>query len=554
MPSPPPFSQGETMGMLRGEYPSDTSTLEHESPSRDTVEILIVDDEAAVCELVSDVLKHEGYKPRTSLDFDSAIQNLNQRFFPVAIVDIHLPGTNGIALLSYIQGLHNNTQVIIITGDPTIETAREAIRLGACDYISKPFKGAELLTVIERALVRYRLIDDKQRLEKENELYQQALEQLVERRTSQLRESEERYRVLFHHAIDAICLLDIPTGTIRDVNLAASRLIGLPAEKLIGQPAKRFIRAQLDEVFSDIASGKREEWHLDYVPLHRVDKEVRRVQLSIGAIDFQHQKILQVICQDITDKVALIERQRQMEIEFLSDQRLASIGLLASGIAHNINTPLMGIYGLAQIMKMKYSSMAEVEDILIQTERVHQIIQNMMWKSRQDQDKTAQELDISELLREELKFLEADLEFKHNIEKDIQLAKGLPVVRGVYSDFSQSIMNIVRNALDAMWDRDSRKLRIATALDGEGIAVEIEDTGCGIPEEKLDHIFAPFFTTKPVLGKEKENEPTGTGLGLSTARRLLESYNVTFKVDSVIDKGTKFTLHIPVKKPEAVIE
>ncbi len=537
------------MGLQQGEFSSDTSTLEHGHPSGDAVEILIVDDEAAVCESISEVLKHEGYAPRSSLDFDSATQSLNQRFFPVAIVDIYLPGTNGIALLSYIQGLHNNTQVIIITGDPTIETAREAIRLGAYDYISKPFKSAELLTVVERALARYRLFDEKQHLEKENELYQQALEQLVEHRTSQLRESEERYRVLFHHAIDAICLLDIPTGTIRDVNLAASRLIGVPTEKLIGQPIKRFVGRQLDEVFSDIASGKREAWHLDYVQLHRIDKEVRRVQLSIGAIDFQYQKILQVICQDITDKVALIERQRQMEIEFLSEQRLASIGLLASGIAHNINTPLMGIYGLAQIMKMKYSTMAEVDDILVQTERVHQIIQNMMWKSRQDQDKTAQELNLSELLLEELKFLEADLEFKHNVKKEFQLATDLPTVRGIYSDFSQSIMNIVRNALDAMWDRDSRKLRIATARDGEGIAVEIEDTGCGIPEEKLDHIFAPFFTTKPVLGKEKENEPTGTGLGLSTAHRLLEPYSVTFKVDSVVDKGTKFTLHIPVKKP-----
>jgi len=539
------------MGANRGEYPSDTSTLEGVRLAGDAVEVLIVDDETAVCDSISEVLKHEGYAPRVSLDFDSAIHNLDRHFFPVAIVDIHLPGTNGIALLSYIQGLHNNTQVIIITGDPTIETAREAIRLGAYDYISKPFKSAELLTVVERALARYRLSDAKQRLEKENELYQQALEQLVERRTSQLRESEERYRVLFHHAIDAIYLLDIPTGTIRDVNLAASRLVGLPAEKLIGQPIKRFIGAQLDDVFSDISSGKRKEWHLDYLQLRRVDKEIRRVQLSIGMIDFQYQKILQVICQDITDKVALIERQRQMEIEFLSEQRLASIGLLASGIAHNINTPLMGIYGLAQIMKMKYSSMAEVDDILVQTERVHQIIQNMMWKSRQDQDKTAQELDLSELLREELKFLEADLEFKHNVEKEIQLATDLPVVRGVYSDFSQAIMNIVRNALDAMWDRQSRKLRIATVRDGEGIIVEVEDTGCGIPEEKLDRIFAPFFTTKPVLGREKKDEPTGTGLGLSTAHRLLEPYGVTFKVDSVVDKGTKFTLHIPVKKTEA---
>jgi len=225
---------------------------------------------------------------------------------------------------------------------------------------------------------------------------------------------------------------------------------------------------------------------------------------------------------------------------------------LASGIAHNINTPLMSIYGMAQLMKMKYPSQLELDDILAQVERVHQVVRNMMWKSRQEQDKSAQELDLSQLLCEELKFLEADLEYKHNVEKEFCLATDLPRIVGIYSDFSQAIMNIIRNALDAMWDRPVRKLRISTAPVGEDIAIEIEDTGCGIPPDKLDAIFTPFYTTKPLVGNQRTSEPTGTGLGLSIARRLLEPYGVRIHIESTVAVGTKFTLLVPIHQPTSL--
>ncbi len=507
--------------------------------------VLIVDDEDSVCESLSEVLGREGYQTDCCSDFDSAVRALKQQHFPVVILDINLPGTNGIALLGHIRELQANTQVIMITGDPSVATARESIRLGACDYIAKPFRRAELLAVVERAVANHRLLQEKLRLEKENQLYQQALEQLIEQRSGQLRETEERYRVLFHRAIDAIFLVDFLSGTIRDVNLAAAKLIGLPSEQIIGKPLERHVGRQFAEIYADRAGGK-DECRVDDLQFYRANGEVRRVQLSAGPVELHGQKILQIICRDITEKLDLEEHQRQMEMELLSEQRLASIGLLASGIAHNINTPLMSIYGMAQLMKMKYPHQLELDDILAQVERVHQVVRNMMWKSRQEQDKSAQELDLSQLLCEELKFLEADLEYKHNVVKEFCLATNLPRIVGIYSDFSQAIMNIVRNALDAMWDRAERKLRISTAPVGEDILIEIEDTGCGIPPDRLDAIFTPFYTTKRLVGNERTSEPTGTGLGLSIARRLLEPYGVRIHIESTVGVGTKFTLLVPI--------
>jgi two-component system sporulation sensor kinase A len=530
--------------------PSEKSAATDPLPSEEKAKVLIVEDEESARDSISEVLQSKGYETLVCPDFDDAVGALKKQSFAVVVVDINLPGTNGLALLSHIRRLQTNTPCIMVTGDPSVATARESIRLGAYDYISKPLRRTDLLTAVERALSHHRLLEEKTRLEEENLLYQQALEQMIERRTGQLRESEERYHVLFHRAIDAILLLDFPGGTIRDLNMAASRLIGLPAEEIIGKPFAHFVPHELGEVFRDMAKGKEDEWHGDDLPFHRTNGEVRRVQLSVGSVDLEGQKVLQVICRDMTEKLAMEERQRQMEMELLSEQRLASIGLMASGIAHNISSPLMTIYGLAHLLKMRVPDLEEVDGILSQVDRVHQVVRNMMWKSRQEQEKSIQDLDISQLLREELRFLEADLDYKHNVEKEFSLDPNLPRIRGVYSDFSQALMNIVRNALDAMWDRPERKLRISTALAGEDIIIEIEDSGCGIPADKFEEIFTPFYTTKPLVGQQKhKSEPTGTGLGLSIARRLLEPYGVRIQIQSMVGAGTQFTLFVPTKQP-----
>jgi two-component system, NtrC family, sensor kinase len=235
-----------------------------------------------------------------------------------------------------------------------------------------------------------------------------------------------------------------------------------------------------------------------------------------------------------------------MEEELRNEQRLAAIGLLASGIAHNINTPLMGIYGAAQLVKMKHPEFDDLDGIITQVERINAIIRNLMWKSRQEQETRLQEIDLNQLLQEELNFLEADLEFKHNVEKHFLFADNIPTILGRYSDFSQSLMNIVRNALDSMHELENKRLFITTAAwDGE-IQISVRDTGCGIASENREKIFIPFYTTKPIVGHGIGEEPTGTGLGLSTVQKLLSPYGVRFEVTSEPQAGTTFTVHIPV--------
>jgi signal transduction histidine kinase len=176
------------------------------------------------------------------------------------------------------------------------------------------------------------------------------------------------------------------------------------------------------------------------------------------------------------------------------------------------------------------------------------IIDNMMYKSRQEQQTKPQELDLNRLLQTELQFLEADINFKHNIAKVYDFSEPLPKIKGIYGDFSQSLLNIIKNAIDAMYKTPKKILVVETKYDEEFVYVKISDSGCGIKKENLLRIFDPFFTTKPLLGEGKNDEPTGTGLGLSSAYQLLKKYDAKILVESQVGIGSTFTVKIPRKQ------
>ncbi len=253
-----------------------------------------------------------------------------------------------------------------------------------------------------------------------------------------------------------------------------------------------------------------------------------------------------VVTRDITERAKMEARQRQLEVELMKEQRLSYIGLLSSGIAHNVKNPLSIISGYVQLMKAEMPNRKELDNILQQVERIESIINNLMVKSRMEQKLEKCPLDINVLLTTELNFLEADLYFKHTIKREYQFQKTLPLIKGVYSDFSQGLLNIILNAVDAMYESEEKILTIKTYSDDDFIYVEISDTGCGIPETDISNLFTPFYTTKPSYIEEGTKRPKGTGLGLFSTYQILKPYGVKFNVKSEINKGTTFQLKVPI--------
>ncbi len=245
-------------------------------------------------------------------------------------------------------------------------------------------------------------------------------------------------------------------------------------------------------------------------------------------------------------------RQRLMERLLADERKLADIGMLAAGIAHNISSPLMVISGYTQLLKTKLTKMKEFDVILGQIDKISEITRNMMIKSRSEQDKGIKPIDINGLLQTELKFLEANLHFKSKVEKQYNLDPNIPKFIGIYSDFSQAFSNIINNAIDAMFNSPVKRLAVTTKWTPTEIRISISDSGGGISKENLNRIFDPFFTTKPPVGDVKEGEPTGTGLGLSTSQQLIANYGGKIFVESEPDIGTTFTITLPIVTGQSV--
>ena len=187
--------------------------------------ILVVDDVESIRVTLGEFIKEDGHEVETAGDARGALNLMDRNDYDVIISDIILPGMNGMELLKQIRMRSPDIQVIMITGEPTVDTASRAVRAGAFDYLCKPISRDEITRVVVKALQVKILKDEKRRLEKENLRYREHLEELVEERTHALRESEERYRTLVEGAGQPIFTLD-SDGRFLFLNRVAADILG----------------------------------------------------------------------------------------------------------------------------------------------------------------------------------------------------------------------------------------------------------------------------------------------------------------------------------------
>jgi len=237
-----------------------------------------------------------------------------------------------------------------------------------------------------------------------------------------------------------------------------------------------------------------------------------------------------LILDDVTARVRLEEQLQHSE-------KMASIGLLAAGMAHEVNTPLTGISSYTQMLRKQTKAddpKAELLDkIEKQSFRASKIINSLLNFSRSG-GAEFEALDINKVVLDVLSLLEHQLETGH-VKVRKELAEGLPHVRGNENRMQQVFFNLILNAKDAMprggW------LTIATSADDDTVVVEVKDTGHGIKKEHVKRIYDPFFTTQGI-GR-------GTGLGLSVSYGILQEHGGAIFVESDPGKGTTFQVALP---------
>jgi len=236
-----------------------------------------------------------------------------------------------------------------------------------------------------------------------------------------------------------------------------------------------------------------------------------------------------IVFEDITEKISLQQR-------LLTSEKLASIGLLSAGVAHEINTPLTGISSYIQMLQKKltdthYAQL--LEKMEAQTDRVARIIKNLLAFARNPSDASFHKVNIKESLEEILSLIDYKLK-NMNISVALEL-NPIPPIYAQGERLQQVFINIILNALDAMPGGGTLGIRLTEAA-GQAV-IRISDTGPGIKPEHLARIFDPFFTTKGI-GK-------GTGLGLSISYAIVKEHEGHIQVESVVGKGSTFTITLP---------
>ncbi|MEE4357139.1 MAG: response regulator [Desulfococcaceae bacterium] len=236
--------------------------------------------------------------------------------------------------------------------------------------------------------------------------------------------------------------------------------------------------------------------------------------------------------------------QVRMRTEQLVDaERMAAIGRYAAGIVHNLNNPLQVIMGNAELLAVKNPDNRNIMNLRKAAAQMKKIISTILSTSYRESNTEYVPIDLNELLKDQVELLRSNTFFKHKVKTELILSP-IPGYRGIYHHFSQSLGNLIKNAVDAMYKSPQRILHIETSLEKEYIRIEIRDTGHGISDKKMDKIFNPFFTTKPLTAKDER--PTGTGLGLASAKEMIESYDGRILVESEEGKGTSFIILLPL--------
>lgn len=293
---------------------------------------------------------------------------------------------------------------------------------------------------------------------------------------------------------------------------------------------------------------------VDYItkPIHQ-EEVLSRIQTHIKLYHLQKQ--LQTKTKELAHLNQNLEEIVQARTQQLIEQeKTALIGRLTQGIVHNLRNRIQLILSykclatgeMTEEAVSPETTFAYIEKMAEAAWDMSKILDNLMHKSKMDHSLQLTSLNVNDILKKELDFWQANLQFKHKVKKKYVLDEHIPFIPLVYTDISQILDNLIGNALDAMWDKEEQSLTIITRQDEDNLYIDVQDTGCGIAPENLSKVFDPFYTTKPLKGEEKQrNQPTGTGLGIYTCIQISKGFGGDIKVTSELNKGSVFTVRIP---------
>ena len=540
--------------------------------------ILIVDDEEGMRDSLTFMLESEGFtNVRTAKNGELALEELDRQAYALVITDLEMPKMNGYALMQVIQRRWPNTMVIAITGFGSTESAAECLRRGAFDYITKPFNVDVILAVIRRALDHFQL-ETEARARTEQIAVLAEITRIVNS-SLDIQEvyepfTEEVKRLLAFDVMN-IALLDEAHDTLRILATTAPENSALAANKTIPVDNTR-----LGEVTASGESYRRDDLNQG----GRLPDEdmlfqegirsfivrplvVKRKAIGTFLIGSNLSGAYAASTEDVAKQVGglvataannmLLFEQLQSQLahlrrtqsQLIRSARLAAVGGLADGVAHEINNPLSVILGVGQILlrqpDIQPSVLEDVEKISVSANRIAAIIRTFIEFAKPATAGRQFPVRITEVCESALLLIQSQFsDDVETIEIRRMFSPDIPLVMGDEGQLRRAFVAIIHNAFEAMLRRPEpppegrHVLRLSARSHVEEshrfVAVLIEDTGHGIPENHLNRIFEPGFTTKIEKGTVR-----GLGMGLFSAYGIIDTHGGEINIESEVGRGTK---------------
>jgi two-component system, NtrC family, sensor kinase len=340
-------------------------------------------------------------------------------------------------------------------------------------------------------------------------------------------------------------------------NEGAERILGYTAEEMIGN-AENFRRFYPAEVASEMMRRMRSDEYgppdkLNTTRMTFINKNGEEVPVNFSAtiIRERGEEVGSVgIFSDLREILKVHAELEAAQAQLVHSDKIASLGRMSAGVAHEINNPLAGILIYAELLQRDLAADAvhreNVAVIINQTMRCQQIVHRLLDFSRQSLG-DRKLFDANDIIQRSVDLI-SNQAFFHNIKVVQKLDPFLPQIVGDPGQLQQVFTNLLLNAADAMNGQGRITIASQAMPQGDGIILTFTDTGCGIPPEIRDKIFEPFFTTKPP-GK-------GTGLGLSIVYGVIQRHGGTITADCPLGGGTTFTIRLPleVRDQEAALD
>jgi signal transduction histidine kinase/DNA-binding response OmpR family regulator len=548
--------------------------------------ILVVDDDhdnrIFLCEYI---LKPHGYEPISAHNGEMGLELALREKPDLIILDLSMPRMSGLEVLAALREHGVHLAVILMTAHGSEETVVRAFRLGARDYVVKPYDAQEILDAVDRALTEVRLRAERDQAEEELVKANEELERQVEaldvlsqvgKSITAVLDSEQ----LLSRIVDAgLYLTGAEEGSLLLIDKETGDLY-MRAQRNLGERFARGFRVKVsDTIAGSVVRTGEPYWSsvdnqglkvktnylvmsLAYVPL-KIGEMVVGVLLidnrltnrpftendiylmsalaDYAAIAIEKAELysqLKRFNEELEQRVEARTRElRETRDALIQSEKLASIGQLAAGVAHEINNPIGVILGFAQVLLKRIDaddpmyrplSLIEQEGV-----RCKNIVQDLLDFSRQSKF-APRRLDVVGVIESAVKLME------HHANSDLvtverEYAGDLPQVVADENQLQQVYFNIIRNAYQAMPEGGTLHIRCQAV--GDEVLSSFADSGVGIPAENLRHIFDPFFTTKEV--------GQGTGLGLSVSYGIVRQHGGTIEVSSKDGGGATFTVRLP---------